>query len=93
MVGHRPQGREAGRAEEVAQRLSKFGQLATRFSRAENDAIFQTRKRSFLSRHFTGKNQDRRFLLMTLGQYNTWARTYKEKSSLKFPIPGLKLSD
>ena len=54
MVGHRPPRREAGRAEEVAQRLSKPRQLEASVPGAEDDAVLQARKRPLLPRHFAG---------------------------------------
>ena len=57
VVRHRPAGREAGRAQEAAQRVPEPCQLEKGLQGAQDDAVLQARKRPLMPRYTAGKSE------------------------------------
>ena len=89
VVGHRPAGREAGRAQEAAQRVPEPRQLEEGLQGAQDDEVLQARKRPLLPRYTAGKNEFRKRLKKGTSQMNyhaskhTCSLTYLFKSFIQ----------
>ena len=90
VVGHRPAGREAGRAQEAAQRVPEPRQLEKGLQGAQDDEVLQARKRPLLPRYPAGKSEFSTRLKRHFSNELSCFKTVKHTCSLTYLFKSFK---